>query len=123
LRRSLRASRAAAGLLLFLTIPAYFLVPILFGSAYDDGQWPLVILMLATVAVTLAAPLHAYVQAPGADRRYATILTTGAVVNVVANLILIPVAGLAGAASATLATQVVVAILLWVTVRRDPALA
>lgn len=123
LHRSLRASRAAAGLLLLLTIPAYFLVPILFGSAYDDGQWPLVILMLSSVAVTLAAPLHAFVQAPGADRRYATILTTGAVVNIVGNLILIPAAGLAGAACATLATQVVVSILLWMTVRNDPVLA
>lgn len=122
LHRSLRVSRAAAVLLLLLAIPAYFLVPVLFGSAYDDGQLPLLILMLSTVAVTLAAPLHAYVQAPGADRRYATILTTGAIVNIVVNLVLIPIAGLAGAATATLATQVFVSLLLWETVRRDPAL-
>ena len=79
--------------------------------------------MLSTVAVTLAAPLHAYVQAPGEDRRYATILTTGAIVNIVANLFLIPVAGLAGAATATLVTQTIVSLLLWHAVRQDPALA
>jgi O-antigen/teichoic acid export membrane protein len=123
LHRSLRVSRAAAFVLLLLSVPAYFLVPVLFGSAYDDGQVPMLILMLSMVAVTLAAPLHAYVQAPGADRRYATILTTGAVVNVTANLILIPLTGLVGAAIATLITQSVVSLLLWETVRRDPALS
>ena len=91
LHRSLRCSRAAAARAsLLLATPAYFLVPVLFGSAYDDGQLP------AADPDALDRRRHprravARVRA-GARRRPALRHDphTGAAVNIVGNLVLIP---------------------------------
>jgi O-antigen/teichoic acid export membrane protein len=111
--RSLRVSAIGAGLVLLATPISWFLVPLLFGSAYLSGRGPLVILMIATAVITFAAPLHPFAISSGQDRSYALILVCGAVGNVAANLVLIPLLGMTGAALTTLCAQSIVAALLW----------
>ncbi|MFN8039396.1 MAG: polysaccharide biosynthesis C-terminal domain-containing protein [Acidimicrobiales bacterium] len=108
-RRSLRVSTAAAGLLLVVTPLLVALVPVVFGSSYEEGRAPMAILLLATVVATGAAPLHHLYLAVGRDRTYFGFLAWAAVVNLACNLVLIPLASMTGAAMATLVANVVLA--------------
>jgi len=112
-RSSLKWSGIAAGSLCVLTVPAYFLVPVIFGEAYAPGQWPTVLLLLATAVATIGAPLHHLFLAFGDDRPYAWYLVAAAGLNVAVNLILIPPYGMMGAAIATVLANVLLAGLLW----------
>lgn len=111
--RSLRFSAMGAGLILLATPLTWFLVPVIFGTAYSSGQGPLAILMVATAVITFAAPLHPFALSSGRDRTYALVLVCGALGNIVANLLVIPLLGMNGAALTTLGAQILVAALLW----------
>jgi O-antigen/teichoic acid export membrane protein len=117
-RYSLRVSAIGAVGILVLAPVSYLLVPVLFGDAYRAGQWPLVVLMVATAVITFAAPLHPFALSSGRDRPYALVLVVGASANFLANLVVIPVMGMMGAACTTLAAQVIVSVALWRLVRR-----
>ncbi len=121
--RSLKVSAIGAGLVLLVTPISWFLVPVLFGPAFDSGRAPLVILMVATAVITLAAPLHPFALSSGHDRSYALILVLGATGNILANLLIIPVLGMVGAALTTLCAQIVIAALLWRLAHRAPEAA
>jgi O-antigen/teichoic acid export membrane protein len=121
IRRSIRLSLFAGLGVLACAVLAPFLVGPIFGHAYLPGQWPLAILLVAMAVIACASPLHAFVQATGHDRSYGLIITVGAVVNLVGNLIFIPVGGMRAAAAVTLATQLLITVLLARAVRRDRA--
>jgi len=105
--------------LLVLLIPVFYLaVPIVFGDEYDRGRWPAVLLLAATAVATAASPLHHLYLAFGDDRPYAWFLAAAAALNVVLNLVCIPLFGLVGSASATVVANVVLAATLWVAVGR-----
>lgn len=104
-RRSVRVGLFTAGAILLSAFPAYVLVPTVFGPAYSSGRTPLLILMVATAVMAITASMHPIYVALARDRDVFTLSFSGAVVNLVANSIAIPLAGLAGAASATLAAQ------------------
>lgn len=108
-RRSLRVSSVAAGLLVVVTPVLVVLVPVVFGSSYEDGRAAMAILLLATAVATAAAPLHHLYLAVGQDRTYFGFLAGAAAVNVVCNLVLIPLASMTGAAVATLVANLVLA--------------
>lgn len=117
-RRALRVGLLAGGAVL-ATIPvSYFLVPMLFGPEFAAGQTPLVILLLATAVMAVAAPLHPVYLALGRDRALCAISMTAAAVNLIANILLIRSFGMSGAATATLLAQLVLLAGFWRATRR-----
>ncbi|MGI8983240.1 MAG: lipopolysaccharide biosynthesis protein [Acidimicrobiales bacterium] len=119
LRRSLLRWSIAAGVGLLAVSPvAYFAVPRLFGASYRSGGVAVVLLLVATAVQTAAAPLHSLYLARGTDRGYAGFITGAAVVNVVVNLVLIPLFGMNGAAVATMVATTFLAAALWRAVAR-----
>jgi O-antigen/teichoic acid export membrane protein len=73
---------------------------------------------LATAVATAAAPLHHLFLAIGEDRPYGCILLLAAMSNVGINLVLIPLAGMMGAAVATVIANVLLAAVLWRAVQQ-----
>ncbi|HVE94418.1 MAG TPA: lipopolysaccharide biosynthesis protein [Acidimicrobiales bacterium] len=104
-RRSVGVGLLTAGAILVSAFPAYVLVPTVFGPAYSSGRTPLLILMVATAVMAITASMHPLYVALAQDRDVFTLSLSGALVNLVANSIAIPLGGLAGAASATLVAQ------------------
>jgi O-antigen/teichoic acid export membrane protein len=90
------------------------LVPRLFGEAYDGAREPLRLLLAAVPLLHLNALLTQTLIAKGRDGFYAAGAAVCAAVNIGANAVLIPGWGAAGAAWATLLTEVALgAICLW----------
>ncbi|MDQ6947667.1 MAG: polysaccharide biosynthesis C-terminal domain-containing protein [Actinomycetota bacterium] len=119
LRRSLlRWSLPASVGLLAVTPLAYALVPRVFGAAFAQGRTAVVLLLVATAVQTAAAPLHSLYLAAGTHRNYAWCLASAAVLNIVANLVLIPALGMNGAAISTMLANAFLAALLWLAVSR-----
>lgn len=83
-------------------------IQILFGPAYDGAQLSLVLLMAHVLAFHLTAAFGTPLLAWQCDKPYTVILMTGAFVNIALNFVLIPPYGIAGAAAATVATQVLI---------------
>jgi O-antigen/teichoic acid export membrane protein len=104
-RRALGIGAKAAGAIMLSAIPAYALVPTLFGQSYAAGRGPLVILMLATACMALGASMQPLYLAVARDRDVLTLAATGAVVNLAVNDVAIPLWGMTGAACATLVAQ------------------
>lgn len=108
-RRALRIGAIAAGIVV-ITIPlAWIAVPIAFGSAYDPGQGPLVLLLLATAFPAFTVGLQPLYFAARREQPLALFAVGVAVLNVVINLLVIPSYGLMGAATVTLISQALVA--------------
>jgi O-antigen/teichoic acid export membrane protein len=113
-RRALGVGTKAAGVILLSAIPAYALVPIVFGDEYAPGRGPLVILLVATACMALAASMQPLYLAVARDRDVLTLAATGAVVNIAVNAVAIPLWGMTGAAIATLVAQLaLLGILSW----------
>jgi O-antigen/teichoic acid export membrane protein len=72
-----------------------------------------VVLLLSTAVATAAAPFHHLLLAFGDDRPYGLYLLAAAILNLSLNAVLIPPAGLVGAASATVVANILLAGLLW----------
>jgi len=93
---------------------------IVFGNSYLDGSTALRILFLSAgfvfVNMALANPLLAWKR----DREYLFIVLSGAVLNLALNAMLIPMAGIAGAAWATAAAEALVLLLALRTQLRHP---
>ena len=105
-RQALRIGGACA-LLVVISIPiAYLLVPVVLGEAYAPGRGPMCILLAAAAVMTCTAGLAPIYFAIRPDRLIALWLTLAAAINVGANFLVIPTFGMNGAASVTLATQV-----------------
>ncbi|MDQ1423334.1 MAG: hypothetical protein QOD72_832 [Acidimicrobiaceae bacterium] len=123
-RSSLRwSARGAIGLVVLIPV-FYMAIPIVFGHQYDSGRWPAVVLLGSTAVATAGAPLHHLYLAFGDDRPYAWYLFGAAGLNVALNVVLIPLFGLMGAASATLAANcLLVAMLSWAVARGTSGLA
>ncbi len=105
--RALRAGLLCAGGVA-VTIPvAYALVATIFGPAYLPGRSALVVLLVATATMAMAAPLHPIYLSLGRDRRQAVVALVAAGANLLGNLVMIPIAGMVGAASTTLLAQLI----------------
>jgi O-antigen/teichoic acid export membrane protein len=117
-RSSLRWSTIAGGALVAVIPLAFVAIPVVLGPAYRSGQWPAVLLLLATAVGTASAPLHQLFLAFGDDRPYGWYLFSAALANVAVNLVLIPVAGMMGAATATLLANAFLAAVMWRAVQR-----
>jgi O-antigen/teichoic acid export membrane protein len=84
------------------------LMPELFGSQYEPAGTPFLVLVLAAAIVCVTISYGTAAIAIGDELWYAVAVTTGAVVNVILNVALIPPFGMTGAATSTVAAEVVV---------------
>jgi O-antigen/teichoic acid export membrane protein len=94
------------------------IVDLLLGSAYHEGTSALPVLMAAFVPICIGFVGGNMVLATGLQRRYIYYAVLGLLINVVLNVIFIPVYGFQAAAWVTLATELVVVSITLVTVLR-----
>jgi O-antigen/teichoic acid export membrane protein len=80
-------------------------MPVLFGARFRAAGTPFVLLICVVAIVIVSMNFGNVLLATGDERRYAVGVTTGAVVNVLLNLVLIPAYGTTGAAVATIAAE------------------
>ncbi|MGH9000941.1 MAG: lipopolysaccharide biosynthesis protein [Acidimicrobiia bacterium] len=110
-QRALRAGRLWASVVALTIVPFSFVMPVLFGPAYLPGRTPLVLLLLAAAVTAAAAPLQPIYFALAKDKELAAIVGVVAASNFAANLVAITLWGATGAASTTLAGQVLLLLL------------
>jgi O-antigen/teichoic acid export membrane protein len=94
----------ALSLLVATTLIAFgqWLLVGLFGQEFEAGYLALVILTLSRLVQATAGPGTLVLNMTGHDREAARVLAGGSLLNIVLNGALIPVYGMAGAATATL---------------------
>ena len=106
MRRHALKIGGGAALLVLASIPvAYALVPIVLGDAYRSGRVPMCILLVTAALMTCTAGLAPIYYALRPDRPIALWMTWAALLNLGANVAVIPTFGMNGAASVTLGTQ------------------
>jgi O-antigen/teichoic acid export membrane protein len=84
------------------------LIPGLFGVKYEPAGTPFIVLMFAAALVPFSINWGTSLIALGDDRHQAYAVTCGAVVNLAANLVVIPRFGMTGAAATTVAAELAV---------------
>jgi O-antigen/teichoic acid export membrane protein len=94
-----------------LTALASDFLPLYFGPEFEASVRPLLLLLPGTIGFALARPIFAIGQGKGALRILILATGTAAVVNLILNVLLIPIYGLIGAAIATSAGYGLMAVL------------
>jgi PST family polysaccharide transporter len=94
------------------SIMAPLLIDWVFGGPFGPAATPLAILIWTCVTVSANTPFAALMLARRDDRRYMAICLLGGVINVVVNLVTIPAFGVVGAAATSIATEIVVLLLI-----------
>ena len=114
---NLVATGVSLGLLVVVLLGGPLLLMI-FGPAFADGTIPLAVLCLALCVRSLFGPAALVLSIH--DRPYATLPAIGLGMGVLigANILLVPVHGLLGAAVAALAAQTFWSAAMWLTARR-----
>ena len=107
--QALRVGAVAAGVVVALIPLAWIAVPLVFGTPYDPGRGPLVLLLIATAFPALTVGLQPLYFAARSERPLALFAVGVATLNLTVNLVVIPRHGLMGAASVTLASQALIA--------------
>ncbi len=127
-RRTLARVGSIGGWTVAAATPVLAVVgPLAFGPAYAKGRVALALVLLATAFATASAPLGALWLALGGERPLAFVVVAGAIANVVANVLLIPHFGMAGAGAVTMLSEGIVLAATWrwagatATVRRPVA--
>jgi len=114
MRRQALKIGGATALLVLASIPiAYALVPIVLGDAYGPGRVPMCILLVTAALMTYTAGLAPIYYAVRPDRPIALWMTWAALLNLGANVAVIPTFGMNGAALVTLGTQVLLSCFLF----------
>ncbi len=109
-RRALKTA-LVSGLGMTVLIPAiYFGMPLLYGGSFSAGAPAASLLMLAAAISTAASPLAPVFIVQGNDRAYGVQHAIAAGINVIANIVLIPLWGINGAAIALILAR------MWITV-------
>jgi O-antigen/teichoic acid export membrane protein len=109
----------ALGALALTLAAATPIVELLFGSSYASGSTVLTILMASFVPICVGYVAGNMIIATDQQRRYIWFAAIGLILNLAANLILIPVDGMHAAAWVSLATEVTVVGLALHTVLRS----
>ncbi|MGM0452724.1 MAG: lipopolysaccharide biosynthesis protein [Thermodesulfobacteriota bacterium] len=102
-----------------LVLGGTWLIPLVFGKDYAAAYWPMVILCTGQLVNAGMGSVGLILNMGGRERLTAIAVAIAAVVNVVLNVILIPVWGAAGAALATSAGLLVWNVVLAVWLYRD----
>lgn len=84
------------------------LMPLLFGHEFEAATTPFILLTWAVAVSIVSVNFGNVLLGAGDEKRYAIGVSVGAVINVALNFALIPAIGLAGAAVATIATELAV---------------
>lgn len=115
----------AAGGFVFTTIGGLLMVFVgpflldLFGAAFQEGYTAMAVLIVGKVVFTFAGPTGMLMTMSGQEWVASKAFGIGALLNVVANLILLPLIGIVGAAVATvISTTAWNSILAWIAIRR-----
>jgi Membrane protein involved in the export of O-antigen and teichoic acid len=103
------------GLLVILAGP--FLLS-LFGPGFEAGHEVMMILFLGIIAKAMVGPAEVLLTMAGEQKVTVGVYGAALAVNIVLNVTLIPVLGIAGAATATAVAMMAEAVLLHITVRR-----
>jgi O-antigen/teichoic acid export membrane protein len=118
--------RAAAGIGLVVTVAGLLLamlsrpaVTILYGADFADAARPLALLCLAMVPFSVNSMLAAYLAAIGSPYATAGVWAVGALLNIVANVLLVPHHGLTAAAAVSVLTYSAVLVGNYGLVRRS----
>lgn len=93
-------------------------VPLLYGQQYADAAAPAKVVVLSQAVSFAADAALLMLIAAGEHKRFPVITTIGLVFNITVNLIVIPRYAYMGAAWATLATDLLMSVLMWREVRR-----
>lgn len=116
-------SRAILGLtapvVLMFVLAGKPLIALLFGPEYGGAHLALAILATGQLASALFGPVGVLLMMTGHERETFRGMAVGAAVNVLLNLLLVPLLGLSGAAAATASSTVVWNWLLWRSARRQ----
>jgi O-antigen/teichoic acid export membrane protein len=89
------------------------LMPELFGPDFEPAGTPFIVLSWAAAFVLFTISSGTVALAAGEDRPYVVAVTAGALLNLLANFVVIPLFGMTGAAAATVAAEVLVFALVW----------
>jgi O-antigen/teichoic acid export membrane protein len=115
-------TRTTIAVALFTAIPAYALGPrlvrIVYGSAFTDAGVALRLILPGIVAYSVVAVLSRYIVGRGRPGIGTLVLVTGLVLNVAANLILVPRYGINGAAASSSISYGLTAVLTLAVFRR-----
>lgn len=95
-----------------------WIVPFIYGQAYEPAVAPLRILAAGSVFVFTTWVLHAGAISVNLDRRLLVTTIVGLTANVALNLVLIPRYGISGAAWATVLAEALTAAVLFVQIER-----
>jgi O-antigen/teichoic acid export membrane protein len=102
-------------------LTAEAIIAAVYGSAFAPAADPFRVLIWSVVTVYANAAFAFLLLSRQGDRRYLAVTLAGAVLNVGLNLVVIPIAGMIGAAFTTMASEVLVlGLILWWT--RDVSL-
>ncbi len=108
-------TRTTIAVALATAIPAWVLGPRLvrfvYGPAFADAGVALRLILPGVVAYSVVAVLSRYITGRGRPGTGTLILVTGLAINIAANLVLIPIHGIRGAAAASSISYLVTAIL------------
>jgi len=91
---------------------------LVFGPEFDGSYMPLLVLLIGQVVNSAAGSVGSLLDMTGHERDTARGMAIAAAVNVVLNLVLVPVWGIVGAATATATSMALWNVLLWWRVRR-----
>jgi O-antigen/teichoic acid export membrane protein len=92
------------------------IIRLVYGPAFSPAAGPFRILVWSVVTVYANAAFAFLLLARGGDRRYLMAVAAGAAANVGLNLVVIPLAGMIGAAFVTIVSELtVLGLLLWWT--------
>lgn len=123
-RDALRRGALVLGIIGGLAVVGLFgfptqLITLLYGESYAVGAHATRLLILAQFLTLFAALGLTCLIAMGRHRVYPAVMLVGLVLNVGANVVLIPRYSYEGAAAATLGAEVVVVFLMWILVGRE----
>jgi O-antigen/teichoic acid export membrane protein len=104
-RRCLRTGRRVAAAVLLAAVPSLWVLPAVFGDAFEEGRTALLVLLAAVAMSACTVTLFPVVLGTGRDRRLAVVTAVVAVGNVLANLVVIPRWSFDGAAVVMLVSQ------------------
>ena len=102
---------AALVLLMYLTF-GHFILRIVFGPEFVAGWLVLIILCVGAVLKTAAGPLEALLSMGKQEIKMSQVLWLTVALNIILNILLIPFFGIAGAASSTAVTALLIPLLL-----------
>lgn len=89
-------------------------IPILFGDNYTGAVLPLTVLALAVPARFLSSSAGAALSTQGHMIRKIYIMSIAALINVILNILTIPLIGVLGAAASTVITEIILVVMLQV---------